>query len=107
LFKNEDARSRANPVLKCLDGPANIVRPGVIPPSTEPESATLIIGTEVVIISFLVKILLSASVSVKAIVLFFNSFSLSESTKLYKISLIELSLANTVSTKASMEKFFN
>ena len=78
FFKNEEASNKAKPVLKCLEGPANIVKPGVIPPSTVPDSATLIIGTEVGIISFLVKILLSASVSVKSIVEFLINFSLND-----------------------------
>ena len=47
-----EAMSRPNALLKCLEGPANMVRPGVIPPSSEPESATLIIGTSVCTISF-------------------------------------------------------
>ena len=44
-----------NAVLKCFDGPAHIVRPGVKPPSSLPLKATLMIGTDVVIISLLVK----------------------------------------------------
>ena len=52
LFRNDEANSSAKPVLKCFDGAANIVSPGNSPPSTEPDNATLIIGTDVVIISF-------------------------------------------------------
>jgi hypothetical protein len=47
--------SKLNAVLKCFDGPAHIVRPGVNPPSNLPDNATLIIGTSVVIISFSLK----------------------------------------------------
>src|SRR6056297_1833771 len=46
---------RANDVLKCFDGPARTVSPGVSPPSSRPERATLIIGTEVGTISFALK----------------------------------------------------
>ena len=80
FLRKEDAINRAKPVLKCLDGPANIVRPGVIPPSTEPDNATLIIGTGVGIISFFVKILLSSNVEVRSIVLFLINLSLSNIT---------------------------
>jgi hypothetical protein len=78
FFRNDEAMSKAKPVLKCFDGPASMVSPGTIPPSTLPESATLIIGTEVGIISFFAKILLSANVDVKAIVEFLISLSLSD-----------------------------
>ena len=45
--KNDLASSNAKAVLKCLEGPANTVRPGIRPPSSLPDNATLIIGTEV------------------------------------------------------------
>jgi hypothetical protein len=47
-------------------------------PSTDPDNATLIIGTDVGIISFFMKILLSVRLAVRSIVLFFISFSFND-----------------------------
>ena len=41
------AINKLKAVLKCLEGPAHIVRPGVKPPSNLPDNATLTIGTSV------------------------------------------------------------
>jgi hypothetical protein len=49
------AINKLNAVLKCFDGPAHIVRPGVRPPSNLPDNATFTIGMDVGIISFSVK----------------------------------------------------
>ena len=55
MSKYDFAINKLNAVLKCLDGPAHIVRPGVNPPSILPDNATFTIGISVGIISFSVK----------------------------------------------------
>jgi hypothetical protein len=72
------AISREKAVLKCLDGPAHIVRPGVRPPSSLPDRAMLIAGTVVGTMSFLVKNLDSDRMAVSLIVEFFLSLSKSD-----------------------------
>ncbi|MNL79775.1 hypothetical protein D3C87_2064530 [compost metagenome] len=67
-----------NEVLKCLDGPASTVSPGVRPPSTDPESATLIIGTDVETFSLLLKNLDSERTSVFFSFEFFLSLSITD-----------------------------
>ena len=69
------AISKLNAVLKCFDGPAHIVRPGVNPPSRRPDNATLIIGTSVVIISFSVKNFDLERIELSLIVEFFFNLS--------------------------------
>jgi hypothetical protein len=49
------AIKRLNADLKCLEGPAHIVKPGVRPPSSLPLNATFTIGIPVGIISFSLK----------------------------------------------------
>ena len=80
------AMSKANDVLKCLEGPASTVRPGEIPPSIDPDSATLTIGTSVETISFSVKNLLVDKVEVSLIFEFFFSLSIIDilGSKIYK-----------------------
>ena len=75
VFDVEKSNNKAKEVLKCLDGPANTVRPGVIPPSTDPDSATLIIGTSVGTMSFSLKNLDSDNTSVVLSFEFFFSYS--------------------------------
>ena len=67
--------SKLNAVLKCFDGPAHIVRPGVNPPSNLPDNATLIIGTSVVIISFSLKNFDLERIELSLIVEFFFNLS--------------------------------
>ena len=69
------ATKRLNIVLKCFEGPANIVRPGVKPPSNLPDNATFIMGTSVGIISFSVKKTDWSNIAVSLMVLFFFNLS--------------------------------
>jgi len=62
---------RLKAVLKCLLGPAHIVRPGVRPPSSRPLRARLMIGIDVGIMSFFVKNFDSERIAVSLMVEFF------------------------------------
>jgi len=68
--------SNAKEVLKCLDGPARTVRPGEIPPSIDPDNATLTIGTGVEVISFSLKKMDSDKIEDSLVLLFFLSLSI-------------------------------
>ena len=74
--KYAPAINSAKEVLKCLDGPANTVRPGDIPPSIEPDKATLTIGTSVAISFFILKNLDSERISVALSLELFLSLSI-------------------------------
>ena len=84
------AINRLNAVLKCLDGPAHIVRPGAKPPSNRPESATLIMGIDVGIISFSIKNLDFARIDESLIVEFFLILSSSDIMILRKMRQVNL-----------------
>ena len=61
------AINKLNAVLKCFEGPAHIVRPGVKPPSNRPDNATLTTGIGVEITSFSPNNLESSKIAVSLI----------------------------------------
>ena len=69
-----------------------LLRPGAIPPLTEPDNATFTIGTSVGTISFSVKNLLVERVAVSLILLFFFSLSIIDilaSSEIYECNVVD------------------
>src|SRR5688500_465315 len=90
LSRNALAINNIKPVLKLRLGPAIIVTPGRSPPSTSPDKAMLIAGTEVVMKFFGPKNLDSFRSDVSEIVEFLRMRSLSDDLFLLILFLLSL-----------------